>query len=278
MKISEQARKTYTERFWELRDDRRFHFATRIKNHFGVSDFDDFFEKYFSNTELAELLRNNDYSEVNFYEQRRGYFEKYNNLFPIEASLCRITHLRNVLDLDLRQELLAKHSEEELYRLCDALLEDKPALNSLSTYAVDTICLCENLFPRSIDVVSKLCKHIEHVDSPAAIYLITHIIICDTNFYARKIGEQHQESFNALLAQCEKHISDNFDEISLDIKLEFLVCSKMTSFETSLIDKIREECALNMSGGYLQDPRRDERLNTLNGAEHRNSLLVMSEI
>lgn len=102
------------ERFWELRDDRRFHFATRVKNHFGVSDFDDFFEEYFSDTELAELLHNNDYSEVNFYEQRRDYFEKYNNLFPIEASLCRITHLHNVLDLDLRQELLAKHSEEEL--------------------------------------------------------------------------------------------------------------------------------------------------------------------
>jgi len=278
MKISERARETYTERFWELRDDKRFHFATRVKNHFGVKDFDDFFEEYFSDTELTELLSNNDYSEVNYYEQRKDYFEKYDKLFSIEASLCRITHLRNVLNLDLRHELLNQYSEEELFALCDALLEDKPAVSILSTYAIDTICLCENLFPRNIDVAQKLCEHISEIDSPAAVYLVTHIIICDTNFYARKIGEQHQEIFCKLLAQCEEYISKNFEDITLDIKLEFLVCAKMAGFETSLKEKIRQECEANMAEGYLQDPRHKHRLNTLNGAEHRNSLLMMSEI
>lgn len=230
MKISERARETYTERFWELRDDKRFHFATRVKNHFGVNDFDDFFEEYFSDAELAELLSNNDYSE------------------------------------------------EELFALCDALLEDKPAVSILSTYAIDTICLCENLFPRNIDVVQKLCEHISEINSPAAIYLVTHIIICDTNFYVRKIGEQHQEIFCKLLAQCEEYISKNFEGITLDIKLEFLVCAKMAGFETGLKEKIRQECEANMAEGYLQDPRHKHSLNTLNGAEHRNSLLMMSEI
>jgi hypothetical protein len=83
--------------------------------------------------------------------------------------------------------------------------------------------------------------------------------------------------FRAMLELCEDYILRNFAEVSLDIKLEYLVCVKLADANTSLEDAIREECEGNMSPeGFLLDGRRPARYNNLDGAEHRNVLFVMS--
>ena len=80
-----------------------------------------------------------------------------------------------------------------------------------------------------------------------------------------------------MLAKCEDYVLENFATMSLDVKLEYLVCVQIIDANTSLEDVIREECEGSMSPeGYLLDDRRPARLNNLDGAERRNALFVMS--
>ena len=143
MKLSERAKKTYAERFSELSEVKRFHFATRIKNFYGVSDFNDYLQNNVPKNELSDILDNNDFSEVNFYESRKEFFEKYDRLYSLEAALFRVNHLKNEYDIDIREELTKLYPKEKIFSLCDELLEDTPALRELSTYAVNVLCLSE---------------------------------------------------------------------------------------------------------------------------------------
>lgn len=280
MKLSERAKQTYIERFSELSEVKRFHFATRLKNYQKVSDFDDYLQNNVPASELSDILANNDYTQVNYYEDRKDYFAKYNRLFSLEAALFRVNHLKNEYGIDIRAELTRLYSEADIYALCDRLLADKAALNKLSTYAVNVLCLSEQLYPRKNDVVPQLCDFVLEGSlekNQLMVYFITHIILCSTNFYTQSVPEQYELPFRAMLDLCEEYILDNFAEVSLDMKLEYLVCVQLVNANTSLEDAIREECEGNMSPeGFLLDERRPSRYNNLDGAEHRNALFVMS--
>jgi hypothetical protein len=73
----------------------------------------------------------------------------------------------------------------------------------------------------------------------------------------------------------KKPIAANFDEITLDMKFEFLVCAEMIDYEAETREKIRAEADQNKEN-FVSDPRKAARLNTLDGAEHRNVLYMMS--
>lgn len=280
MKLSERAKQTYVERFSELSEVKRFHFATRLKNYQKVSDFDDYLQNNVPASELSDILANNDYTQINYYEDRKDYFAKYDRLFSLEAALFRVNHLKNEYDIDIRAELTRLYSEADIYALCDQLLADKVALNVLSTYAVNVLCLSEQLYPRQKDVVQQLCDFVLEGSlekNQLMVYFITHIILCSTNFYTQSVPEQYEMPFRAMLNLCEEYILDNFAGVSLDMKLEYLVCVQLVNANTSLEDAIREECEGNMSPeGFLLDGRRPARYNNLDGAEHRNALFVMS--
>lgn len=280
MKLSERAKQTYVERFSELSEVKRFHFATRLKNYQGAPDFDDYLQNNIPTSDLAKIFENNDYTEVNFYENRKEFFEKYDRLYPLEAALFRVNHLKNEYDIDIREELTKLYPKEQIYKLCDELLLDKSALKELSTYAVNVICLSEQLYPRESNVVERLCDFVLSDgagEGQAMVYFVTHIILCSTSFYTQSAPEQYLPKFRAMLAKCEDYVLENFATMSLDVKLEYLVCVQITDANTSLEDAIREECEGSMSPeGYLLDDRRPARLNNLDGAEHRNALFVMS--
>lgn len=57
MKLSERAKQTYIERFSELSEVKRFHFATRLKNFQKVSEFDDYLQNNIPPADLAEILK-----------------------------------------------------------------------------------------------------------------------------------------------------------------------------------------------------------------------------
>ncbi len=280
MKLSERAKQTYVERFSELSEVKRFHFATRLKNFQKISDFDDYLQNNIPAVNLEEILENNDYTQVNFYEDRKDYFEKYDRLFSLEAALFRVNHLKNEYGIDIREELTQLYSETDIYALCDDLLTDKPALKELSTYAINVLCLSEWLYPRKNNIVRQLCDFALDgglEKSHSMVYFVTHVILCSTNFYTQSVPKQYEMQFRTMLELCEDYILRNFAEVSLDIKLEYLVCVKLADANTSLEDAIREECEGNMSPeGFLQDDRRPARLNDLEGSEHRNVLFVMS--
>lgn len=289
----------YNAHFCDLDSDKQFHFATRIKNYFHSRDFDWFFAEFTPSQNLAAILADNDFSHVNKAEVRRPYFEKYDHLYAIEAALFRVNHLLNEYGIDLRKEFIQLVPLDQLYTLADALINDSGAIANLSTWAVNVICLTEVLFPRGRNVVRELAEKALQIETKAEfsldplllIYLYTHIILCDSNFYTRPVSEV--KSAQKMLDRCAEIITRNFDHLILDVRIEFLVCSNMvhasragtTITSADMISpshpeiraRIAAECRQNLiDNDYLIDRRRPASYYTLNGAEHTNVLFIMS--
>lgn len=266
----------YIQHFFELTPAKQFHFATRMKNWFRTDAFDDFLKANEPSHDLADILANDDYSCANFYDARKPYFEKYKGLYALEATLFRVLHLLLEYDVDLREDFLALYGgREKLYSLCDALRADDDAFFALTSFAVNIIALTEELFPRSIDVYAEMLeKTLMRSQDVMSIYLYTHIMLCESRFYHKKeIG--HRELYLRALENCDEIILSFFDEVTLDMKIEFLVCARMLGYDAKTKEAIREEADANKKD-YVRDNRKPERLNTFDGAEHRNVLYIMS--
>jgi hypothetical protein len=112
-------------------------------------------------------------------------------------------------------------------------------------------------------------------------YLFTHCIIGDSNFYTQDINPKNRPAFRQMLKILENIIAENFQVINLDNKLEFLVCCRICGYETGLSEPIFNECRESLSdeGHFLVDKHnqnaQDSR-QTIAGSEHRNVLFIMS--
>lgn len=269
----------YTEHFAELPPEKQFHLATRLKSYLGRTNFDDFLAAHQPSTSLTPLLNQTAPTTLNHYNLRQPFLQKYPKLYGLEAALFRVLHLLQQYQIDLRPELEQLYPTKQLYALTDQLLADPPAVFVLSSYAINTICLTELLFPRGQDVFITLAAlPVPTQAEPAlVIYYYTHLIICDSSFYTRPIPAAHLELYHSLLSQMTTIIQQNYTALSLDIKLEYLVCCNLANFSSDLRPQIAEECqAILATSPYLIDPTRPPRLNTLAGAEHRNALFILS--
>ena len=269
----------YILHFNDLTPNKQFHFATRMKNWLKTTSFDDYLQQHMPGRSLKELFFNDDFSHVNNLEVRRVFFERYQGLYALEATLFRVYHLLVEYGMDVREDFEILCSRETLYKFCDTLAEDTEALVVLTSYAVNAVCLSEELFPREKDVVAKLGRAILKFPKQDAntIYAYTHLIICDTGFYHREINAKHQSLFKDCLAKCEELLEADFAETSLDTKLEFLVCCRLVDYDSHLRDRIAAECQANLKDSpFVTDYRKADRLNTFDGAEHRNVLYIMS--
>ncbi len=277
----------YYEHFNELTPEKQFHFATRMKNFIGVHDFDEWLKNNQPDTDLEAILSNNDYSRVAQIAVRKPFFEKYPKLYGVEATLFRVHHLLKEYSVDTRDEFIKLYPKEKLYRLSDELLSDDEALRALSTWAVNTIFLTEELFPRNQDSKDKLIDWALELDpslmEPSLyVYLCTHIVICESEFYTKKV--EPSEALIKLLSSCKEVVLDNINSVSLDSAIEFLVCCKMIGLNFEDVrSRINEICKSYLKNSpYLINYRRDSDpkgyYHTLNGAEHINSLYIMSEL
>lgn len=275
----------YFEHFDELTPEKQFHFATRMKNFLRVCDFDKWLSENQPDTELKPIISNNDYSGVAQFAIRKPFFEKYPDLYGVEAALFRVHHLMKEYDVDIRGEFLKLYPKERLYRLSDDLLNDSEALRALSTWAVNTVYLTEELFPREQGSTDRLVNWTLSLDSfsmePSLyVYLCTHILICESEFYTKTV--ERTSKLQELMNSCREVILKNIDTISLDAAVEFLVCSKMIEIEFEDVKKkINDICQDYLKNSpYLINYRRDKNpesyYHTLNGAEHINSLYIMS--
>jgi hypothetical protein len=112
------------------------------------------------------------------------------------------------------------------------------------------------------------------------LYLLTHCIIGETNFYTQRISAAKLKQTNTLLAKMEEVVTSHFELINLDNKLEFLVCCKLCDYQTPLFDTIYEECDKSVGiAGYLVDTHNlnpQSSKMSLEDSEHRNVLYIMS--
>lgn len=281
-----------------LSDDKRFHFATRMAAWRGAEEafelLRDSREYILPPEESLETIIHTVYSTEqsgrrNAHELRQPFFEKYPQLYGAHLALFRVRHLESVYGIDAREALFASISKDDLIALKHALLADDEAIRVLSTFAINFCYLLDRVILKDesslpIDHFYDLGLAYDTTDKEQLqllIYLYTHCIIGETNFYVRTIAPEKLSVYGRMLALLEPLIETHFDEINLDNKLEFLVCARIVGYESSLSNRIYDECehSLSPEGTFIIDMHNNNiqsDRNDFNKSEHRNVLFIMS--
>jgi hypothetical protein len=205
--------------------------------------------------------------------------------------LFHVLFAETVYGKDIRPMVSELISETDLLQLRDALLQDKAAIATLSTHAVNYFYLLENYHSPNgerdyIDPEYLYQIAMEQdTEGDAArirfqIYLLTHCIIGASRFYSRKI-EKDLDWYQKMVKSLEVIIQDNYFAVSLDNKLEFLVCAELCRYESQLKSLIFGEAdrSLALTGNFLIDKLNDKESRLSNKvamSEHRNVLYIMA--
>ena len=226
---------------------------------------------------------------INALHLRQPYLHAYPSLRPYNAILFQLRHLACVYGIDLRSKLEGIIPQADLLQLRERLLNDPPALAVLSTYAVNYLYLLDRFVlgsETSLDpaLFYGLKEHYDVTDPQQLqllLYLYTHCIIGETLFYHRVIPEASLPIYQQMLRDIETLIERYYDDIHLDNKFEFLVCTLICSLETGLRSRIHEEAVRSLSpaGTFLIDTHNHSGQTAKTGlvaSEHRNVLYIMS--
>lgn len=224
------------------------------------------------------------------YGVRKPYLEKHSKLLVLEAELFRLRHLRTIFGVDATNIFLRRHSLSSLVEVEQNLLADPAGMRILSTWAINYLYLLHRIVleeDTGIDVLAiyNLADDYDLNDEEQVrffIYLYTHCIIAESNFYARPLPATHLTEYRRMLVRLEELLSSRLQQTSLDTKLEFLVCCRLVGYETNLTARIHDECAASVSpeGTFIIDTHNvfaeNQHKKTFNASEHRNVLFVMS--
>lgn len=290
----------YLDNISSLPFDKRYHFASRLFLWSGDTDclklLDNFRDEFTYNNnpekaleELAKVtLENVNHGSKNASALREPYFKKYPQLKLAVVLLFRITFLKNIYGIDCRNLLFEYISKEDLDRLKSELLNDIDAIAILSTHAVNFIYLYEKVFNRNEEVeykaffeAAKKYNLNDNIHIQLLIYLFTHCIIGETIFYYREIDPEKKSYYQKMLDILEDLIDENFVNVNLDNKFEFLVCAKILNFKSRNEERIMEEADRSVSdeGTFLIDKHnKNPQTNNIDlaSSEHRNVLYIMA--
>jgi len=224
------------------------------------------------------------------FSLRKPYFKTYTPLFGVESALFRLRHLEAVYRIDARAVFLKAIPKATLLDLERRLYADPGAVQVLSTYAINFSYLLHRVLLQDeggidIETLYALGDRYDTTDKEQMrllIYLYTHCIIAETNFYVRPVPQGSLSTYRRMLQRLEKLITENLDACSLDTKLEFLVCCRLCDYDTTLPPRIHRECEQSLSpdGTFIVDTHNDfaglAAKKTFQASEHRNVLFVMS--
>lgn len=281
-----------------LTDDKLFHFATRMAAWRGEKSAFELLdrlrpmitkpEQSLQET-LQAIIDTPQSGRRNAHELRQPFFEKYPLLYGAHAALFRVRHLDAVYGIDARQALYDCIPRETLLELRDSLMNDQEALQVLSTFAVNYCYLLTRVVEHD-EAGLDLARFLDAGHSydlgdktqvQLLIYLYTHCIIGESNFYTREIPEGNRATYIAMLTELEPIIEANFESINLDNKLEYLVCARICGYETKLFTPVYAEVEQSISpeGTFVIDIHNtnvQEDRNDFVKSEHRNVLYIMS--
>ncbi len=296
-RLADVIAKYYYDNFDSLPGDKQFHFVSRLgswaRDSRAVDRLDQLRSRMIpENPEVffKDLIDNPPKAKINAAERRAPYFAKYPSLRGRMLALFRVRHLLYHYDVDTREDLLKLISIDELYKLSDKLMSDTKALMILSTYAINYIYLVEViLFPRGKDMnefLDRVLAEATHYgknpdDTLLMIYLFTHCIIGQSNFYQNKVQTNLYPQYKVMLERIENTISRSLNTVNLDNKFEFLVCCKLADYETILSTIVENEARQSKSpdGDFLIDTINDtaqSNKTSFSDSEHRNVLYIMS--
>ncbi len=231
---------------------------------------------------------------------RKEAYAKYDKLPMYNLLLYKVLFGETIYGLDVRPYVRKYISDKEFINLFIELVEDKDAVCLLSTHAINYFYLLKNYFKDKISLSSAvlvspdemigLLPHYKKLEKSGKIdhklslklqiYLLTHMIIGESRFYAKKI---RLSQFKRVFAKLEQLIGDNYFDLSLDNKIEFLVCGQICGYESDKRSIIEQEASKSVSwaGNFLVDSfglSNDSRTaDCLRLSEHRNVLYIMSQ-
>lgn len=291
MNLSDSVKQYYLANNRLLPKAKRFHLASRLTAWQGDESAKEILRQlkgYMVGDDTAGTLRrliNLSVRRVYGLSLRSKYFEKYPELFGIHEALFRVRHLQEVYGIDARGSLLELVSQDKLDKIYTKLAADYEAIRILSRFAVDYIALYEILFdkPSRMDR-SRILEQKNDYDlgDPMQlhlfIYLITHVIIADTNFYVREIPADRLEGYRQMLDELDAILSER-QNIKLDNKFEYLVAARICQEPAALAHKIERQAQDSVSeqGIFITDGSlpKESKMNTFSGSEHRNVLYIM---
>jgi len=298
MDLAQQIYDYYLENTNTLSSDKTFHFATRMaawRNEPAAFDLLRSLRSTIINPDqslqqiLQAIIDTPQTGRRNAHEQRQPFFAKYPKLYGAHSALFRVRHMEAVYGVDARQALYDCLPRETLLQLRDDLLQDEQALRVLSTFAINYCYLLTRVVERdegTIDItrfldVAKGYDLTDKTDIQLFIYLYTHCIIGESNFYTREIPPANKEIYVTMLKELEQIIMKNLPLINLDNKLEFLVCARICNYDSPLFAPIHAEAAGSVSaeGMFIIDIHNTNVQSDRNDfvkSEHRNALYIMS--
>ena len=300
MDRADSVRQYYLTHFDELPLDKQFHFAGRLAtwemNQECLAHLTKLKPQILPPAVSAEALLTNlvqhpPEAKINAAQSRAIYFARYPQLRGLMLGMFRVRHARDIYKTDLRQALLKITPHATLRKLAEQLSNDHDALRTLSTYAINYLYLLDVLFPGQYDDLLHAESFFTLGDAydlanPEAIqlliYLYTHCIIGDSNFYVRAVNPDRTATYRRMLERLEQLIDQNFTLINLDNKLEFLVCCNIIGYAApTLAARIQHESSLSISdeGTFLIDRHNkfmQSDKKSFIDSEHRNVLFIMS--
>lgn len=227
-------------------------------------------------------------------ELREKYLKKYPDLLVYNKTLFLNLFANTLFECDLKKIIGNIVPQEKFLVLYKKLSADKKAVAALSTHAINYFYLLQYYLDRekkkinitnpksyfSIAVNSFSGNFKKHLD--LRVYLLTHCIIGETYFYSRPINDD-KSVYAGMIKFLEKLISENYFNISLDNKLEFLVCAELCQYNSRLRKMISAEAERSLSniGNFLIDnindvSKKNISKNCFISAEHRNVLYIMA--
>lgn len=285
----------FKEHFREL-DDRKFHFASRLflwaKDEFAKEKLKELRKEHIGSNEkeytqkIQAILKNEKYSKKMLFSKiREPFFLKYPLLKKYNKILFLNLFCKTVYGIKL-ENIIEKYVPTEKFLEMKKLLEsDKEAIAALSTHAANYFYILdfylggrgEIFSPEFLLNIARDEKLFNNVPS-LRLYFLTHCIIGETAFYSRGIKER-KKIYLQMLALAEKIIVDQYENVSLDNKFEFLVCTKLCGAKTPLLKRISNEAGacFNMKKKcFVEAKNINNDKTTLASAEHRNVLALMA--
>lgn len=235
-------------------------------------------------------------TDRNEYALRAPILKKYPRLTRYNKILFKVLFAKELFGYDTSAIALDVLPIKDLLTYRDRLYKNPKDLCILSTFALNFIYTLEYVLDlagkrthNKIDPLFLLATAQRTYKTNRVLarkfnlqlYYYTHCVINASRFYARPITK-HKTAYRNMLRECEQIISSHYFDISLDNKVEFLVCCRLLGYRTPLFEIVSSECAVSLSDGgtYIVDTynaHRDvARKKDLLGSEHRNILFLMA--
>jgi hypothetical protein len=220
-------------------------------------------------------------------ELRREAYQAYPHVRAYSFLLYETLMVYIVYGVDRRSEIAQLLDVDELHRYTKHLLHDPERLRALSTYGLNMLYIAAYFYEEK----ALPLEYLAHMATPKtaarytpdalrlALYTLAHCVIGESMFYYRSVSPTVLPMYQSMVQQAGQLLEQRYADVSLDNKLETLVCARICRVALSTEQNINDEAlhSFDPQRGYITDTQNvfHTKPNTLKRAEHRNVLFLL---